>query len=101
MMTARKSPGVADTIVGAPGTVPVIPKVWDTIAAGLKFVSPACEASIVQGPKASIVTFPLRTVQKLSDLETSVTGRPDEEVAVTGIGVELNVCVPGFGNVMT
>ena len=32
--TARASPGVADTIVGAPGTRPVMPNICVTLAAG-------------------------------------------------------------------
>ena len=54
-------------------------------------------ATIVQVPKVSIVTFAPTTEQMDGVCVPKVTVSPDGvAVAVSGIGVELNVLEPGF-----
>ena len=89
-----------DTLVGAPGTVPTMPKLWSTCAAGRNAALPAWLAAMVQVPKVSIVTFEPTIEQTDGVLVVSATVRPEEALAVSTIGVELNGCVPGFEKVM-
>lgn len=99
-MVAWPSPGVATPIVGAPGTVPVIPKLCDTDAAAAKLPPPACEAVIVHRPSVSIVTFEPDTEQTLSVFDVNVTGNPEDALAVKATGVDPKDWVPGFANVI-
>jgi hypothetical protein len=90
-IVALPSPGTAEVIVGAPGTVAVIRKLCRTCGAGLKFVFPAWSAATVQVPAVSIVTLAPDTEQTELVVELKVTASPEVAVAERLIGVVLNV----------
>ena len=98
-MIAWPLPAVPVPIVGAPGTLPTIPKLRNTCA-GRKVALPAWVIEIVQVPSVNIVTLAPTTEQTVGDWVPKVTGRPDDAVADIATGVELNCCVPGFVNVI-
>jgi len=55
---------------------------------------------MVQLPTVTLVTLAPATVQTAGVADVYVTVNPDEAVAVKGTVAALNVCAPGFGNVM-
>lgn len=61
---------------------------------------PAWLAAMMHEPKLTIVKVVPDTEQTLGVFELKVTASEDVAVAVSVIGVELNVCVPGFAKFM-
>ena len=55
---------------------------------------------MVHVPRVSIVTLEPTMEQTEGVVVERATTRPEDALAVNTTGVELNVCVPGFANVM-
>ena len=87
-------------IVGAPGTPPTTPKLCATWVAAKYVALPAWLAEMVHVPSVSIVTFEPETEHTDKVVAVNVTGSPEDAVAVSAIGVELNDCEPGFTKVI-
>jgi hypothetical protein len=89
-------PAVAVPIVGAPGTVPTIPKDWVTFVAAKYWALPDWLATIVQVPSETIESAFPETVHTFGVFEESTTDSPDVAEAVSVTVAAENDCVPGF-----